>query len=97
MDKEQFEQELEEWRNIQATILEFLGRCSTETTAYVCGYKPEKGVSADRPPHDYPIGTKFKALNGGYWIRNSYGFKWYCGATFPTPGGDWDGSVCFPE
>ena len=37
MDKEHFEQELEEWRNIQATILEFLGRCSTETTAYVCG------------------------------------------------------------
>ena len=37
MDKEHFEQELEEWRNIQATILVLLGRCSTETTAYVCG------------------------------------------------------------
>lgn len=62
-----------------------------------CRYKPEKWVSADRPPRDYPIGTKFRALNGGYWTRDSYGFKWYSGATFPIPGGDWDGTVCFPE
>lgn len=37
MDKEHFEQELEERRNIQATLLNFLGRCSDETTAFVRG------------------------------------------------------------
>lgn len=47
MDKEHLEQELEEWRNIQATLMEFLGRCSTETTAYVCGALGELAESLE--------------------------------------------------
>ena len=47
MDKEQFEQELEEWRNIQAALEEFLGRCSTETIAYVCGALGELAESLE--------------------------------------------------
>lgn len=57
----------------------------------------EKWIKADKPPRDYPIGTKFKAVTGGYWIRTSFGFKWFCGSTFPNVGGDWDGTVCLPE
>lgn len=37
---------------------------------------------------DYPIGTKAHAIGGGYWIKTSMGWKWFTGATFPTPGGD---------
>ena len=47
MDKEHFEQELEEWRNIQATLLNFLGRCSDETTAFVRGSLEEIVESVD--------------------------------------------------
>jgi len=47
---------------------------------------------------EYPIGTKAKALMGGYWIKNERGWKW-CnnGGTFPTPGGDATGEVCLPN
>jgi hypothetical protein len=56
----------------------------------------EKWIRADRPVVDYPIGTKFKALMGGHWIRTKLGFKWCTGATFPRPGGDWTGQICLP-
>lgn len=59
-----------------------------------CRNKPEKWQKANKSPHDYPIGTKFKAITGGHWSRTSFGFKWFCGSTFPNVGGDWDGTVC---
>lgn len=46
---------------------------------------------------EYPIGTKFKALGGGYWIRTEMGFKWCTGSTFPNVGGDWNGEVSLPQ
>lgn len=52
----------------------------------------------DRPIMDYPIGTKFRSSDGGYWERVTlYGFKWHCGSIFPMVGEDWDGMVCFPD
>lgn len=57
----------------------------------------EKWIKSNKPIRDYPIGTKFKALGGGYWIRNEIGFKWCTGATFPSIGGDWDGMICLPK
>lgn len=52
---------------------------------------------ADKPVRGYPLGTKFKALMGGYWIRVERGFKWCTGSTFPNIGGDWTGEVCLPN
>jgi len=52
--------------------------------------------AADKAVRDYPIGTKFKAMGGGYWVRNRLGFKWGNGSTFPNVGGDWTGEVCLP-
>jgi hypothetical protein len=43
-----------------------------------------------------PIGTKATAINGGHWIRVDRGWKWCTGATFPRPGGDWDGRLILP-
>lgn len=42
---------------------------------------------------DYPLGSKFRAINGGYWEKVENGFKWCTGDTFPNLGGDWDGTV----
>jgi len=42
----------------------------------------------DRSWSEYPTGTKVHAYNGGHWIKTPNGWKWFCGATFPTPGGD---------
>ena len=53
-------------------------------------------IRSDRPFRDYPLDTKARAGGGGYWIKNERGWKWCTGATFPTPGGDWDGYVCLP-
>lgn len=36
-EKEYLQQELNEWYNIQSTLLNFLSRCSDETTAFVRG------------------------------------------------------------
>ena len=36
----------------------------------------------------YPIGTRAHAVSGGHWERVADGWKWFCGSTFPTPGGD---------
>jgi len=43
---------------------------------------------SDRPLSQWPIGTKAYAFSGGYWIRVEGGWKWWCGSTFPRPGGD---------
>jgi hypothetical protein len=70
----------------------------TPTGSYISGYEilPKFPTLAsgsdrlrkDRDWGDYPLGTKAHAYNGGYWIRVSNGWKWSCGDTFPTPGGD---------
>jgi hypothetical protein len=54
-------------------------------------------VRADKTVREYPLGTKFKALMGGYWTRVERGFKWCTGSTFPNVGGDWTGEVCLPN
>lgn len=54
-------------------------------------------IHADKPVREYPLGTKFKALMGGHWIRVERGFKWCIGSTFPNVGGDWTGEVCLPN
>ena len=41
----------------------------------------------------YPLGSKFRAINGGYWEKVENGFKWCTGDIFPNLGGDWDGTV----
>ena len=53
-------------------------------------------IKAEKDVREYPIGTKFKALMGGHWIRTERGFKWCTGSTFPNVGGDWTGEVCLP-
>ena len=53
--------------------------------------------TSDRPFRDYPTGTKAQAQGGGYWIKNERGWKWCTGATFPAPGGDWNGMVSLPN
>jgi hypothetical protein len=45
-------------------------------------------LRVDRPWSEYPLGTKAHSFMGGYWIRVKRGWKWHCGDTFPTPGGD---------
>lgn len=42
----------------------------------------------DRPWVDYPVGTLAHSITGGHWIRRTSGWKWWDGATFPTPGAD---------
>jgi hypothetical protein len=53
-------------------------------------------IKAEKDVWEYPIGTKFKALMGGHWIRVERGFKWCTGSTFGNVGGDWTGEVCLP-
>lgn len=60
-------------------------------------YFMENWVKADKPISEYPIGTKFKSVGGGYWIKTERGYKWCTGATFPTVGGDYVGLVCLPN
>ena len=50
-------------------------------------------VKTTKSLKDYPLGSKFRAINGGYWERVENGFKWCTGDTFPNLGGDWDGTV----
>lgn len=50
-------------------------------------------VKTTRSLKDYPLGSKFRAINGGYWERVENGFKWCTGDTFPNLGADWDGTV----
>ena len=58
----------------------------------------EEWIKADKPIEAYPAGTKFKAVNGGYWIKTEDGwYKWCTGAKFPRVGGDYIGLVCLPK
>jgi hypothetical protein len=54
-------------------------------------------IKDDKPWETYPIGTKARAIMGGYWIKAQSGWKWFCGSTFPRPGGDADGYVQYPN
>lgn len=46
-EKEYLQQELNEWYNIQSTLLNFLSRCSDETTAFVRGALEELAESLE--------------------------------------------------
>lgn len=59
-------------------------------------YDENKWIRHDRDLRDCHIGTKTRAFGGGYWEKNKRGWKWFCGDTFPTPGGDWDGYISLP-
>lgn len=59
-------------------------------------YLMENWIKADKSISEYPIGTKFKSIYGGYWIKTERGYKWCTGVTFPTVGGDYAGLVCLP-
>lgn len=54
-------------------------------------------IPRDKYWTDYPIGTKAKAIGGGYWLKTSKGWSWNgSGSSFPTPGGDNSGEVLIP-
>lgn len=46
---------------------------------------------------EYPVGTRAPAIGGGHWHKTLNGWKWNgpfgSGGTFPTPGGDNNGTV----
>ena len=44
-----------------------------------------------------PLGSKAPAYNGGHWVKVERGWKWHCGDTFTTPGGDWTGAILPPS
>jgi hypothetical protein len=44
-----------------------------------------------------PIGTIAPSISGGHWTRVDRGWKWCTGATFPRPGGDWNGELIAPQ
>lgn len=75
---------------------------TTETKAVATGDLFGDGVRTrvDRPWNQYPVGTKAPAIMGGRWYRTAHGWKWNgpdgSGGTFPTPGGDNDGTVILP-
>lgn len=56
-----------------------------------------KWISVDKDLSEYPVGTKAKALMGGYWIKTERGWQWINGSTFPRPGGDWTGEISLPS
>lgn len=60
-------------------------------------YNGDEWVKPNKPLNELPLGTKAKAIMGGYWIKVELGWKWCTGATFPTVGGDYAGLVCLPE
>ena len=66
-------------------------------------YKSEqrRRVKQTQPWNTYPLGTKAPAIGGGSWTRVEHGWKWGSltggGGTFPTPGGDNDGTVIMPN
>lgn len=46
----------------------------------------------------YPLGTKYFAISGGYWVKvGDSKFKWCVGAIFNNVGGDWNGTIELPE
>jgi hypothetical protein len=76
---------------------------TTEAPASVvstAGFGEGVRTRVDRPWSQYPIGTKAPSIMGGRWYRTARGWKWNgpdgSGGTFPTPGGDNDGTVILP-
>lgn len=56
--------------------------------------EPQK---ATYPLSQYPEGSRFFSIGGGYWIKEGDKFRWcssHC--KFPRPGGDWNGTVSVP-
>lgn len=43
-----------------------------------------------------PLGAIAPAIGVGHWERVERGWKWCTGATFPRPGGDWNGEIRIP-
>lgn len=61
-------------------------------------YLEEEWIKAEKEIDEYPNGTKYKAIGGGYWIKLGVGrYKWCTGAVFPRVGGDWSGYVMLPK
>lgn len=61
-------------------------------------YLEEEWIKAEKEIDEYPNGTKYKAIGGGYWIKLGIGrYKWCTGAVFPRVGGDWSGYVMLPK
>lgn len=54
----------------------------------------EKWVKSYLKLDEYPLGTKAKSFNGGYWVKVVNGWEWCTGSVFPSLGGDWNGMVC---
>lgn len=54
-------------------------------------------ITHDRDFREYPIGSKVFDVNGGYWEKIGRGWKWYTGATFPTPGASHTSTVELPD
>lgn len=50
-----------------------------------------------------PMGTIAPSWSGGGWCRVESGWQWNghlrvgAGSIFPNPGGDWDGTLVYPE
>ncbi len=65
------------------------------------------GKSSPRPMagedrlRNAPIGTKAAAIMGGCWTKVKHGWKWGKldggGGVYPSPGGDWDGNLIYPN
>lgn len=61
-------------------------------------YLEEEWIKAEKEIDEYPNGTKYKAIGGGYWIKLGVGrYKWCTGAVFPRVGGDWSGYIMLPK
>lgn len=84
-------------RRIRLERIERLIKLYGDNCIQMKDYNGDEWIKADKSVKEYPLGTKFKALMGGYWIRVERGFKWCTGATFPNVGGDWTGEVCLPS
>lgn len=48
-----------------------------------------------------PVGTRAPSISGGHWYRDERGWVWNGptgnGGVFPTPGGDWNGTLLPPR
>ncbi len=58
-------------------------------TSRPCGELVPRGPFSTHPAWNiFPVGTKAHAIMGAYWVKTERGWKWFSGATFPTPGAD---------
>lgn len=68
-----------------------------------------KWIKADKPIDEYPVGTKYRAIDGGYWTKAFDGYTWtkiengykFCSSQFVIrelePSTTWTGEVMLPE